>query len=239
MGSMCCNYARWRKVSINFNSRIWLWSRRKVCLLFIFFKLLFCVLSFFFPFIFLFCLSSLLRFPNFFFSEPTIPANATLVFTMEFVNFEKVWPNLVFLCFSVLFLLALVALVSPFFVIFFCSPFLCFSSHPFQPIDSIPDRIEAANKVKEEGNKLFVAGDHKGAYETYEKAMDFFRHVFPKVIFSSFLLLSCFEVCFVLLSFSVILFFCFFHFYYSYVVDWWPWYWVFWLFLSLLFFHFS
>jgi len=49
-----------------------------------------------------------------------------------------------------------------------------------KPIDTIPERIEAANKIKDEGNALFAAQSYQAAYDAYERALDFFRHIFPK-----------------------------------------------------------
>eukprot|EP01126_Amoeba_proteus_P012956 TRINITY_DN1539_c0_g1_i1.p1 TRINITY_DN1539_c0_g1~~TRINITY_DN1539_c0_g1_i1.p1 ORF type:complete len:316 (-),score=84.78 TRINITY_DN1539_c0_g1_i1:110-955(-) len=49
-----------------------------------------------------------------------------------------------------------------------------------KPIDSIPDKIEAANQKKDEGNDLFKQQKFKEAYDVYEEALNFFQYTYPK-----------------------------------------------------------
>jgi len=48
-----------------------------------------------------------------------------------------------------------------------------------KPIDTIPERVQAANKMKDEGNALFVAQKYEEAYTKYNEALDWFQYLFP------------------------------------------------------------
>jgi peptidylprolyl isomerase len=49
-----------------------------------------------------------------------------------------------------------------------------------KPIDTVPDRVEAANKRKDEGNQYFKEGKIPEAIKAYEQGLYFFEHIFPK-----------------------------------------------------------
>lgn len=50
-----------------------------------------------------------------------------------------------------------------------------------QPIDTIPEKVEAANLKRSEGNDFFKQAKFREAFDKYEEAMNFFQHTYPKV----------------------------------------------------------